>query len=111
MWLNTVTDAVSACARDPDAAFGWIARVEDDDVTFDALGTTGDEFSSQDAKLRSALSRHATGATGRKHRELVDVISAKSEELKRATLRRQIKGRQILLLVRQFYEVKKDRRI
>ena len=41
----------------------------------------------------------------------MDVILAKSEELKRAALRRQIKGRQILLLVRQFYEVKKDRRI
>ena len=41
----------------------------------------------------------------------MQAILAKSEELKRAMSKRQIKGRQIVLLVRQFFEVKEDRRI
>ena len=41
----------------------------------------------------------------------MDIILAKAEELKRAMPRRQIKGRQLILLIRRFYEVKKDRRI
>ena len=44
-------------------------------------------------------------------KEVMQAILAKSEELKRAIPKRQIKGRQIVRLVRQFFEVKEDRRI
>ena len=64
---------------------------------------------SLDAKLRAALTKNAASTDNDK--QLVNTILARSEELKRAMPRRQIKGRQIVLLVRQFFEVKEDRRI
>ena len=42
---------------------------------------------------------------------MVDTILAQTAELKRAPPKMQIKGRQIVLLIRRFFEVKKDRRI
>ena len=109
-WFNAVSDAVTACACDPDTSFEWIACVEDDNASFIDLGITAPEFASLDAKLRAALSKHTTGDSVQ-GKELVNVILGKAEELKRAMPRRQIKGRQILLLIRRFFEVKQDRRI
>ena len=81
-WFNAVSDAVTACACDPDTSFEWVAGVEDDGVTFEGLGVTTPEFTSLDAKLRAALSKHTTGDNV-KCKELADVILAKAEELKR----------------------------
>ena len=67
------------------------------------------EFMSLDAKLRAALTKNAASSDNDK--QLVNTILAKSEELKWAMPRRQIQGRQIVLLVRQFFEVKEDKRI
>ena len=111
MWLTAVTNAVTACAINPETAFEWITRVDDNDADFDELGAVLPEFSSLDAKLRAALTgQDSHGNTGRQ-KELGCIILAKSEELKRAMPRRQIRGRQIVLLVRQFFEIKEDRRI
>ena len=86
--------------------------MEDDDVNFEELGVTVPEFASLDSKLRAALTKNTSGSDAEKHKDLVDVILAKAEEeLKGAMPRRQIKGRQLILLIRRFYEVKKDRRI
>ena len=109
LWLDSVANAVTACAVNPETSFEWIARTEDDDVGFDELGVTIPEFVSLDAKLRAALTKNAASTDNDK--QLVNTILAKSEELKRAMPRRQIKGRQIVLLIRQFFEVKEDRRI
>ena len=82
----------------PDTSFKWIARTEDNDVDFEELGVAVPEFASLDAKLRAALTKNASSDT-EKQRDLVNVILAKSEERKRALPRRQIRGRQRMLLV------------
>ena len=108
--MDVVANAVTACAIDPGAAFEWINRTEDDDVDFDELAISTPEFTSLDAKLRSALTKFAPG-DGDRPKEVMQAILARSEELKRAMPKKQIKGRQIVLLVRHFFEVKEDRRI
>ena len=92
-------------------SFEWIAQTEDDDVDFKELGTTTHEFMSLDARLRTALAKNAASSDTDKQRDLVNTILAKSEELKRAMPRRQIKCRKSVLLIRQYFEVKEDRRI
>ena len=37
LWLDAVTNVVTACAVNPETAFEWIARTEDDDVNFEEL--------------------------------------------------------------------------
>ena len=103
--MDVVENAVTACAIHSEAAFQWINRTEDDDVDFEELAITTPEFESLDAKLRAALTKFAPGDADRP-KEVMQAILAKSEELKRAMPKRQIKGRQIVLLVRQFFEVK-----
>ena len=109
-WLDSVANAVAACVINPETAFDWITRTEDDDVDFEELATTTPELISRDAKLRAALTKNASGDADRP-KEVMLAILAQSEELKRAMPRKQIKGRQIVLLVRQYFEVKEDRRI
>ena len=103
--MHDVANAVTACAINSETAFEWINRTEDDDVDFEELAITTPEFASLDAKLRVALTKFAPGDADRP-KEVMQAFLAKSEELKRAIPKRQIKGRQIVLLVRQFFEVK-----
>ena len=63
-----------------------------------------------DGKVRTALLKFTTGDSAEKHRELVDEILAKSAQERRATPPRQIKDRQILYLIKNFYEVKTGKR-
>ena len=42
--MDAVANAVTACAVDPEAAFGWINRTEDDDVDFEELAINTPEF-------------------------------------------------------------------
>ena len=60
LWLDSVTNAVTSCAVNPDTSFEWIARTEDDDVDFEELGVAVPEFASLDAKLRTALTKNAS---------------------------------------------------
>ena len=59
--MDVVANAVTACAMDPEAAFEWINRTEDDDVDFDELAISTPEFTSLDAKFRAALTKFAPG--------------------------------------------------
>ena len=83
--------------------------MEDDNVDFDELGVATPEFLSLDSKLRTTIMRTTDNAEADK--QLVNAIMARSEELKKSMPKRQIKGRQIVLLIRQFFEVKEDSRI
>ena len=64
-WLDSVAKALTACAINPETAFDWITRTEDDDVDFEELATTTPEFVSLHAKLRAALTKHASGDADR----------------------------------------------
>ena len=75
LWLDSVANAVTACAVNPETSFEWIARTEDDDVDFDDLGVTIPEFMSLDAKLRAALTKNAASTDNDK--QLVNTILAK----------------------------------
>ena len=110
-WMDNTMDAVSACARDSEEAFVWITRVEADDVTFDELGAVSPQFESLDAKIRMALSKHTTGHEADKNKELVSTLTKRRDELRRATVPRQIRGRQLLLLVRQFFRIDDNERV
>ena len=110
-WLNTIIDAVTACARKSVLAFDWIAHVEHDDVQLAELGAIDEEFEPLDAKLCSGFTKHKVDEHAHKHKQLIEVIVSRSEEMKRSTPRSQIKSRQIVLLVRHSYEVRKDKRI
>ena len=79
-----------------------------DDVSFQELGNAGDE-GSLDTKLRTALSKLTTGDSFQKNRELCDMILSKTEELQLQG--RLIAGRQMLHIVRPFYEVRDNKRI
>ena len=104
-WVDAVIDAVTACAQDADEAFSWIARIEADDVSFDELGIRDTSMASLDAKLRSAITKHTVGGEAVKSADLVSKLTAKREELKRASTPRQITGRQLILVVRRFFQV------
>ena len=94
-WMDVVANAVTACAINSETAFEWINRTEDDDVDFEELAITTP--ASLDAKLRAALTKFVPGDADRP-KEVMQAILAKSAELKRAMPKRQIKGRQIVLL-------------
>ena len=89
--MHAVANAVTACAVDPEAAFDWINRTEDDDVDFEELAINAPEFTSLDAKLRAALTKFAPGE-GDRPKEVMQAILARSEELKQAMPKKQIKG-------------------
>ena len=93
-WMDTVVDAVTACARDPDIAFAWITRVEAKDCTFDELGAPGASKVSLDAKLRAAITKQTVGSEAEKRPELVSALVAKREALKRGASPKQITGRE-----------------
>ena len=59
LWLDSVTNAVTACAVNPETPLEWIARMEGDDVDFEELATTTPEFMSLDAKVRCAHEERA----------------------------------------------------
>ena len=44
LWMDAVANAITACAVDPEAAFDWINRTEDDDVDFEELAINAPEF-------------------------------------------------------------------
>ena len=109
-WINSVISAVTATAYDEDDALLWIARVTQDNVTFDELGSAGHERS-LDAKLRTGLMKFTNGDHSGRLKELIDSILSKAEEQMQATPPRQIKGRQILFLIREFFQVNAGKRV
>ena len=99
LWLELCHEHGHGLRSEPaHTSFEWIARTKDDDVDFEELGVAMPEFASLDAKLRTVLPKNVS-SDAEKQQDLVNVILAKSDELKGAMPRRQIKGRQILLLI------------
>ena len=110
-WMDNVVDAVTACARDTAGAFAWIARVEQDDTTFEDLGMVEPHRESLDAKIRVSMSKHTTGHEAEKNRELVSTLVKRRDELKKAMPPTQITGRQLLFVVRKFYQIHEKERV
>ena len=105
-WIDNVTDIVTAAAKDPNAAFAWVSRVEDDSATFDDFGRVAPEWVSLDAKIRSGLTKYLVGKDAEKeNKELVSYTLKRRDELRKAAVPRQITGLQIIFLVKSFYRV------
>ncbi len=109
-WMDAVVDAVTACAKDVDSAFEWIVRVEAESCTFDELYDSG-EFKTLDAKLRSGISKHINGTESGRNAELVSSLQRRRDELRKGNVPRQIRGRQLLYTVRQFYGIRPNEHI
>ena len=110
-WMDNTVDAVTACARDPDIAFQWITRIEQPDCTFEELGVVSTETHSLDAKIRVSLSKHMTGSEAERNRELVSSLTKRRDELRKADSPMQIRGRQLIYLIRQFYQIDDAQRV
>ena len=109
--MDNVVDAVTACARDPTAAFAWITHVEQDATTFEELGNVLPQWVSLDAKIRVAMTRHTTGSHAEQHKELVSNLTRRRDELKRASMPTQISGRQLLWIVRHYFQIHEKERV
>ena len=109
-WMDAVVDAVTACAKDVDSAFEWIVRVEAESCKFDELYDSS-EFKSLDAKLRSGISKHINGTETGRNAELVSSLQRRRDELRKDNVPRQIRGRQLLYAVRQFYGIRPNEHI
>ena len=107
-WLDSTTDAFTACARDAQEAFKLMLRIEADDCTFDELALTDPSNASLEAKLRSAITKHTIGAEAQKNPDLVSKLIAVREELKRGPCPRQITGRQLVWTIRHFFRIDDD---
>ena len=110
-WMDNVVDAVTACARNANTAFAWVARVEQDDCTFDEVGIVPDEFLGLDAKIRVGMTKHTTGPEAEKNKELVSTLLKRRDELKKAAPPRQVTGLQLLWLVKSFYQIHVNERV
>ena len=107
-WFDGVVDAVTAAATAPDPAFAWIMQVEVEGTTFDDLYQVTSMTESLDTRLRAGITKHLTGPDAEKSRELVTCLRMKRDELRRASPPRQVRGRQLLWLVRNFYRIQDD---
>jgi hypothetical protein len=87
----------------------WISIVGKDGTTADSLQTTGVGNAALDAKLRAGISTHVTGEAAEKL-PLVAMIIARQEEYEE-THDRPMTGRQLVFVVRQYFEVRQDERI
>jgi hypothetical protein len=108
-WFKTVKDRVTACAVDPDLSYRWISVVGKDGTKPEALGIPGAGFSSLDAKLRAGISSYITGEAAEKL-PLVAMIIARQEEYEE-TNDKPMTGRQLVMLIRQYFEVRQDEKI
>jgi hypothetical protein len=90
-WQASVVDeVVGAWHGDIDEIFEWMRFIEAPTTTMDMLATTGKKFMRMDAKLRTAITKVATGELGR------ELTQAASEE--KWMHCRLLKGRQMLFL-------------
>ena len=104
-WINSASGAVTAAARDPDEAFQWVARVEQEGVDVSSFQAVPEGFKSLDAKIRSAMSKHLSGKDAESARELVSHLHEKMDEMRKAAVPRRITGLQMLFLVTSYYRV------
>ena len=92
-WIDNVTDIVTAAAKDPNAAFVWVSRVEDDSATFDDFGRVAPEWVSLDAKIRSGLTKYLVGKDAEKeNKELVSYTLKRRDELRKAAVPGKLQG-------------------
>jgi hypothetical protein len=103
-WWSSTIDAIVGCSTDTKKAYAWAMEVEDDGVTYVSLSDPGRRFETMDAKLKTALNK-----VNRTHEELGLEISELSEETKKV-YRRPLTGREILLKVRRFFDIRPDSR-
>ena len=101
--------AVSSAAVDCDSANLWIYAVEDSSATFESMHDRGLEASLDD-KIRAALLKNQTGAGYAKHKTLMDMIRAKAKTMRRVD-GSTIRGRQMLIVIKNFYAVVADEKV
>ena len=83
----------------------WLACVEHDDVDFDTFRRVPSAFESLDAKIRAAMSQHMAGKDADAIQALVQRITQKRDEVRKAAVPRQITGLQIVDLARSSYRI------
>jgi hypothetical protein len=108
-WFKTVKDRVTACAVDPDLSYRWISVAGKDGTKANMLASPGEACAALDAKLRVGISTHITGEAAEKL-PLIAMIIARQEEYEE-THDRPMSGRQLALIVRQYFEVRQDEKI
>ena len=109
-WINSVISSVTSAAADEDLALPWIVKVTEEDITFQDLGSA-DDHKSLDAKIRASLMRYTTGPEAEKVKDLIDEILMQSKGMIQAKPPTQIRGRQILHIIRTFYDFKNAKRM
>ena len=97
---NMMRQEVTSCSGRGDAAFMWMLEIENPGTTFESLAKSGKKFESIDCKLASALTK-ACNST-----ELAQEIVALTEQEAREG--RNIKGRQILFWIYEFYQTEEQ---
>ena len=100
---NIVDEVVGAWHGDIDDIFEWMHVIEAPGTTMEELAITGAKFMRVDAKLRTAITKVADGELGR------ELTQAASEE--KNLRRRLLKGRQMLFLCYQYYEISEDKAV
>ena len=93
---NMIRGEVTSCSGRGDAAFMWIMECENKGATFDGLRKSGRKFESLDCKLASALQKSCNNTP--LSQEITQITESE------AMAGRNIKGRQILFLIYQFYK-------
>jgi len=108
-WLRTVYGAVSIAAFDPTIANSWIWRLREPDIKYEDLRSPESE-PTLDEKLRHAITRQMGTEAGKKVPALVSEIEQAIDTEFTQVPPTQPSGRQLLHVIKTFYEVKAERR-
>ena len=101
---SSTVDAIVGCSTDTKKAYAGAMEVEEDGATYVGLSDLGRKFETMDAKLKTALNK-----INKTHDELGLETSELSEETKKL-YKRPLMGREIILKVRRFFDIRPDSR-
>ena len=93
---NTYAEVLKCSGRSTDEPVIWLMEVEDDSASHASLADPG-KFTTLDLKLMAAINKVAKDKLGR------EITEAADEE--RKVHRRQLRGRQALLIIYKWYSV------
>ena len=109
VWLGAAVSAITSAAYDPDTAMPWIFEAIRPQRSFVDLADTAGEATLDD-KLRTALCTLAASQESAKCADLTAEMHKETDRMWHMEPARQIRGRQLLHVIRSFYEVKASKR-
>ena len=104
-WCSSLADAVMAASGRGDKVWNWIQAPSLRNATMGAMARPGDKYRSLDAKLAKALRIAANGNAPYQTRIQEEFIRHTAEE---EAKERPIRGRQLLLIVHQYYKTSEE---